>query len=220
MPEVPGIDDGGLGLTLSAARATVRADGSPHRIPVATFATTAELALVAIPLRSSSVHLRAKLANAGTIPLLAGPVDLIMDSGFVGKAEVGFVAAGETFELGFGPSADVRAHRTESRVRDDAGLLGGWNVQTIRVAVRLSNLGAEAREVIVTERVPISEVEQVEIALANPEMYKLPDDDQVIARTVDDARGMISWVVALPANGRRAVAFEYKVRSQRGVAGI
>jgi uncharacterized protein (TIGR02231 family) len=225
--EVPGIDDGGLGLTLAAPKASIKCDGLPHRVPVGGFTSKAQITLVAIPVKSVFVHVRARVVNEGTAPLLAGPVDLIMSSGYVGRAEVGFVAAGERFHLGFGPDADIRVHRTESRDRDDAGLLGGWNVQTVRVAVRLSNLGDRSREVEVTERIPISEVEQVEVQAAGPDAYLLGTDDhpggeeitQVTARALDD-RGMVTWGVELPAFGRRAVTLEYRVRSQRGVAGI
>jgi hypothetical protein len=225
--QVPGIDDGGIGLTLSAPRATVKADGAPHRIPVGSFTTTAQLSLVAIPLRSPWCHIRARLINASASPLLAGPVDLIMSSGYVGRAEIGFVAANEKFYVGFGPEADVRIHRDESREREDAGLLGGWNTQTVRVAVRLSNLGGTAREIVVTERIPISEVEQVEVNASAPDAYLLGTDDQpggeeitqVTARALDE-RGMVTWSVELPPFGRRAVTLEYKVRSQRGVAGV
>ena len=225
--EVPGIDDGGLGLVVSAPNATIRADGTPHRVAVGGFASEAQLVLIAIPLRSPWVHLRASVVNTGTAPLLAGPVDLIMSSGYVGRTEIGFVAPGEKLQIGFGPESDVRIHRSESRELDEAGLLGGWNVQTVRVAVRLSNLGATAREVVVTERVPISEIEQVEVTAAAPGAYRLGADDQpggeevtqVIARTLD-ARGMVTWTVELPPLGRRAVALEYRVKSQRGVTGI
>ncbi|MEJ7603686.1 MAG: mucoidy inhibitor MuiA family protein [Kofleriaceae bacterium] len=226
-PEVPGIDDGGLGLTLSAAKATIASDGAPHRVPVASFASATELDLVTIPLRSPWVHLRARLANTGSVPVLAGPVDLIMASGYVGRAEVELVAVGEKFELGFGPEADIRAHRTETRERDEAGLLGGWNTQTVRVAVRLSNLGTTKRQVTVTERVPVSEVEQVEIKVADANAYLLRSDEQpggeqitqVTARTQDE-HGMVRWSVELPPLGRRAVTLEYRVKSQRGVAGL
>jgi hypothetical protein len=225
--QVPGIDDGGLGLVLTAAKATIRCDGMPHRVPVGGFATPVQLALVAIPLRSPWVHLRARLVNSGSTPLLAGPVDLIMASGYVGRAEVGFVAMGEKFYVGFGPEADVRVHRSETRERDDAGLLGGWNVQTVRVAVRLSNLGAEKREIVITERIPISEVEQVEVTPSSPDAYLLGTDDQpggeeitqVTARAFDE-RGMVTWSVELQPLGRRAVTLEYRIKSQRGVAGI
>jgi uncharacterized protein (TIGR02231 family) len=225
--QVPGIDDNGLGLTLSAPKGSVKSDGAPHRIPVGSFTTTAQLSLVAIPLRSPWVHVRARMINTSAAPLLAGPVDLVMSSGYVGRAEIGFVAANEKFYVGFGPEADIRIHRDETRERDDAGILGGWNVQTVRVAVRLSNLGTQKREVVVTERIPISEVEQVEVHASAPDAYLLGTDDQpggeeitqVTARALDE-RGLITWSVELPPLGRRAVTLEYRVRSQRGVAGV
>ena len=219
---VPGIDDGGLGLVLRGDHAvTVRADGMPHRVSIGGFAAPAQLSLVAMPLVSPWVHVRARLANTGAAPLLAGPVDLVMSSGFVGVGEVGFVAPGEKLELGFGPEADVRAHRDEPRERDDAGILGGWNVQTVRVAVRLSNLGAKRREVIVTERVPVSEVEQVEVVVAASDAYAIsePGVTQVTARQIDD-RGLVTWTVDLPPHARRVVTLEYKLKSRKDVAGV
>jgi len=222
--EVPGIDDGGIGWRHRAPSVSVRADGTPHRVPIGTFTTQVQLSYVAVPLRSPWVHLRARVVNTGPEPLLAGPVDLIMESGYVGRTEVGFVAPGEKLYLGFGPDAELRMHRTQAKDRDDAGLLGGWNVQTVRIAVRLSNLGAERREVVVTERVPISEVEQVEVHASAPEAYLLEDahgEDitQVTARALDE-RGLVTWSVELPPHGRRAVTLEYKIKSQRGVAGV
>lgn len=225
--EVPGIDDGGLGLVLSAPRGSVKSDGAPHRIPVGGFAAPAQLSLVAIPLRSPWVHLRARIVNPGPHPLLAGPVDLIMASGYVGRAEIGFVASGEKFYVGFGPDADIRVHRDEVVEREEAGLLGGWNLQKVRVAVRLSNLGTEKREVTITERIPISEVEQVDVQPSAPDAYLLGTDDhpggeeitQVTARSIDE-RGMVTWAVELPPLGRRAVTLEYRLKSQRGVTGI
>jgi len=216
--QVPGIDDGGLGLRLTAGKVTVKHDGAPHRVPVGGFSATAQVSLVGIPLRSPWVHVRARIINTGTTPLLAGPVDLIMASGYVGRAEIGFVAPNEKFYLGFGPEADVRMHRDEERIRDEAGILGGWNTQTVRIAVRLSNLGAQKREVTITERIPISEVEQVEVNASAPDAYELEEETtQVTARALDD-KGLVSWAVELPPLGRRAVTLEYKVKSQRGVS--
>jgi hypothetical protein len=225
--QVPGIDDGGLGITLVAKRATIAADGAPHRVPVGGFTSAAQLELVAIPLRSPWVHIRARIVNTGSVPLLAGPVDLVMASGYVGRTELGFVAAGEKCYLGFGPQADVRVHRSETRARDEAGMLGGWNISTVRVAVRLSNLGTAPREVVVTERIPVSEVEQVTVQPSSPDAYLLGADDQpggeaitqVTARAIDDC-GLVSWSVVLPPLGRRAVTLEYRIKSQRGVAGV
>ena len=220
--EVPGIDDGGLGLVLrGTSRVSVRADGAPHRVPVGSWTSPAELALIAIPLRSPWVHLRARLANAGPAPILAGPVDLILAAGYVGRAEVGFVASGERVDLGFGPEADVRIHRDEVSTREDGGILGGWNQKTVRVALRLSSLGDTAREVTVTERVPVSEVEQVEVITSPADAYSIEERGtvQVTAREIDD-KGLVTWLVPLPPQARRVVTLEYRIRSKPGVAGV
>ena len=220
--EVLGIDDGGLGTRLSAGKVTVRGDGAPHRVPIGSFSANAQVTLIAIPLRSPYVHVRARFINTSAAPILAGPVDLIMASGYVGRGEIGFVSPGEKAYLGFGPDSDLRIHRTETRERDEAGILGSWNVQTVRVAVRLSNLGTHKREITVTERIPISEVEQVEVHASAADAYMLDEAEeitQVTARAFDE-RGLVSWSVELPPLGRRAVTLEYKVKSQRGVAGV
>jgi uncharacterized protein (TIGR02231 family) len=219
---VPGIDDGGLGLVLRGTRpVTIRSDGTPHRVAVGEITAPAELALVAMPPVTPWVHVRARFANTGAVPLLAGPVDLVMASGYVGSGELGFVAPGEMVELGFGPEPDVRVHRDERRERDDAGLLGGWNVQTVRVAVRISNLSGTKRKLIVQERVPVSEVEQVELAIAKPGAYAITEAgvSQVTERTVDD-RGVVTWNVELPSRARRVVTVEYQIKSRKDVAGL
>lgn len=225
--QVPGVDDGGVAQTLRAPHpATVPSDGRPYRVTLGSHEAPAEVALVAFPERSPCVFTRTRQVN-GPRPLLAGPVDLIRDAGHVGRTSILFVAAGERFELGWGPEADVRLHRDEQRKRDEAGMLGSWNTTRVRVAVRLSNLGARARTVEVTERVPVSEIDKVEIAVTAPEAWRLEDDDGqrpddvevVTTRAIDDD-GLATWRVELPGRGRRAVALEYRLRAHTSVVGV
>ncbi len=227
-PQVMGIDDGGLGLTLvPTGRCTVRSDGRPHRIFLESFESEAELALLAIPLRSPLCHVRARFDNRARTPILSGPVDLVRRSGFIGRTDIDFISAGERAELGFGSEAEVRVHREQHEEQEESSLLGGWTSKTVRVVIRLSNLGTTARQVLVRDRVPVSEIEQVVINVAGPKAYSLdkhlrpgePKVSQITERVIDD-NGLVSWTVPLPARGRAAVALEYKVKSQRGVSGI
>ena len=63
--------------------------------------------------------------------------------------------------------------------------------------------------------------------MSSPDAYLLGTDDQpggeeitqVTARALDE-RGLVTWGVELPPLGRRAVTLEYKIKSQRGVAGV
>ena len=227
--EVPGIDDGGVGTRLRATTpATVPADGRPYRVLLAERTLRAEATLVAMPERHLAAHLRTVATNPGPSPILAGPVDLVLATGYVGRAVTGFIASGEKLELGFGPDAELRLHREEDRRRDEGGMLSGWNETRVRVAVRLSNLGDAAKRVAVTERIPVSEVTQVVIELSPAEKWRLERDDGtrdesaplVTARAVDADKGMITWTVELPARDRRAIALEYRIRSQKSVAGV
>jgi uncharacterized protein (TIGR02231 family) len=225
--ELPGVDDGGIARVLAAPlAASVPADGRPYRVRLSSFTAAAEVARVAFPERAAGVIVRSRQVHSGQEPLLAGPVDLIARGGLTGRTSIKFVAPGERFDLGWGPDPELRLHREARSKREPAGLLS-WAATTHRVAVRLSNLGGSARTVLVTERVPVSEVEKVEIALSPPEAWKLEDDDGVrrdptplvTARTVD-ADGMVTWTVELPARARRAIALEYVIKAHDSVSGL
>ncbi len=233
--EVPGVDDGGTAQLLRPAHpATVLGDGQPYRVALGRFRAPAEVELIAMPERSPCAFVRARLANRGGRPLLAGPVDLIMNAGPVGRTSILYVADGERFTIGFGPDAAVRVHREELRDREAAGVLGGRNVTSVKVAVRVSNLGREPRALIVTERVPVSELEQVEIVIAGPDAWDplavdpktgrgpAPSERGVVRvreRALDDD-GMVTWKVALPAYGRMLCALAYEIRSAKKVVGL
>ncbi|HRC54577.1 MAG TPA: DUF4139 domain-containing protein, partial [Kofleriaceae bacterium] len=227
-PTVMGIDDGGLGLVLRpATRATIAADGRPHRVTLSSFQSDAEVELLAIPLRSPLCHVRTRFTNHGKSPLLAGPVDLVRRAGVVGRGETGFLAAGERATLGFGSEPEVRVHRELREEQDEGSILSGSVTRTVRVIIRVSNLGSSARQVLVQDRVPVSELEQVVVTVSAPEAFRLERERrpgeaplaQITERTIDE-HGLVTWVVPLAPRGRAAVALEYRIKSPRGFAGL
>ncbi|MBZ0230880.1 MAG: DUF4139 domain-containing protein, partial [Deltaproteobacteria bacterium] len=226
--ELPGVDDGGVTRILTAPMAaTIPSDGHPYRVRIGGFTTTAEAALVAMPEKAAAAILRTRQENAGPEPLLAGPVDLVREGGLCGRTSILYVAPGERFLLGWGPEPSVRVARAHREKREESGMLGSWSTTTHRVAVRLSNVGGTALEVAVTERIPVAEVEQVEIKLAAADAWELEDDDGerrdrtplCLERSVDATDGLVTWQVELPPRSHRAVALEYVVRTHDSVAG-
>lgn len=225
--DVPGVDDGGIArLLVAPLAASVPGDGRPYRVRLAAFTAAAEVAWVAFPERAEGVIVRSRQVHGGAEPLLAGPVDLIARGGLTGRTSIKFVAVGERFDLGWGPDPALRLHRAARSKREAAGLLS-WATTTHRIAVRLSNLGPVARTVLVTERVPVSELEKVEITVTPADGWRLEDDDGarrdptplVTARTID-GDGLITWTVELPARARRALALEYVVKAHDSVVGL
>jgi len=211
-PEVPGIDDGGQPLSLRArVRSDVPSDGRPHRVPMSDFVAEARVSRVATPELAAAVFLRGETSNGGDGPILAGPVDLIRDSGYVGRTSVLFIAPGETFALGFGPEAGLRVQRGHEEEDEKRAALSSWTTTHHTVTLNLSNLGADAQAVTLTERVPVSEVEKVQIALDKRETTGAPSVDK---------DGMVRWDVTLQPHGRETVKLGYTVKRHKDVVGL
>ncbi len=211
-PEVPGIDDGGETRKLRAkSPATVPSDGRPYRVPVLAFEGPATTELWLAAEIRPAVLLRSEQTNEAKLPLLAGPVDLIRDSGPVGRTSILYVAPGEVFELGWGPDLALRVHREQRELDEETKLLSSWTTVRHRVVVRVSNIGPEKRTVSVRERLPVSDVEKVKIELEPKETIgdARPDDD-----------GLLSWEISLSPFGRETLELGWKVAHHSDVVGL
>jgi len=210
--ELPGLDDGGEALTLRAPhRATLPGDGAPHRVPLFQFTAPASSELVGTPEHSPLVHRVARFDNRGPGVLLAGPVDLVRTSGYVGRAQLGFTGQGERLKLGFGSEDTLRVVRRED-TKQDTQRLTGRRLRTHQVKLFLSNTGARAEKVVLEERMPVSEVEAVEVKLVPEQTRPAP------ARVSED--GIVRFEVAAPPGSQQELTFVYSVSSTSKVAGL
>ncbi len=210
--EVPGVDDGGTAQRLTAtARTTVRSDGRPHRVNVGRFETTAELSLRAIPEVIPAVLRRSVQTNGSSRPLLAGPIELVRNGGFVGRTSLEFTAPGERFELGWGPEGALRLLREEETRAGDPGLLSTQRVTIVDRTLRLSNLGPSPLSLEVLERIPVSEIEKVKITLD-------PKRSQKGAKADED--GMVRLPVTIAARGQATLTLGFELRAASDVVGL
>lgn len=209
---LPGIDDGGEVRTMEVGgRPALPADGRPHRLPLGGFTAPAQVDLVARPELALAALRRVRADNQGPVPLLAGPVELVADGGRVGRTTMRYVAPGERLELGFGPDPAIRIHRKAERVDHEPGALSRWAATEHTVTLGLSNLGRDPRTVLLTERVPISEVEQVRVNI---------DREGTTDQAAPDDDGMVTWTLTLPAAGTAERVIAWKVEKKKDVAGI
>lgn len=210
--EVPGIDDGGEIINLRAPeRATVPSDGAPHRVELFHFDSDAESELMLAAELAPAVLLRSVQTNRASQPLLAGPVDLIRDAGLVGRTSILYIAPGERFELGWGPDPSLRVHRRDERLEDESRMLSAWTTQRYKVTVRLSNIGDAPRTVHVKERVPVSELEQVQVTVHAKETTD---------RAQPDDNGFVDWTVRLAPFGHGSVMLRYDIKKHGETRGL
>ncbi|WP_437610357.1 DUF4139 domain-containing protein [Sorangium sp. So ce834] len=206
--EMPGVDDGGEPLIFEAAEpVTLPSDGRPTRIEIARRSLPAELALVLYPEAHPAAHLRATVtldgggAGGRSRPLLAGPVKVARGGSLIGRARLDFVGAGAPFELGFGVDDAVRVRRTVDEEQDTSAITGSRKIRR-RVKLSLSNLSSDVKRVLVTERIPVSEVADVEIALGEAPGWTLDEED-----------GFLRGRVELPPKGLKTMSFSYELRA-------
>ncbi len=200
--EMPGVDDGGEPLHyVGKERVNLPSNGRPFRVEIGRTNVDAEVSRVLMATRSAAAHVRATATLVGTGPLLAGPVRLARGASMVGRARIDFVGKGEPFELGFGPDDGIRVRRTEDEERDTQAITGAQRIKR-KVKLFLSNLSDVARQVMVHERVPVSEIDEVEIQMLDAGPFKLEAKD-----------GFLRANIEVAAQATKTVGFVFEVRA-------
>jgi len=202
--ELPGIDDGGEARFLRPeGRYDVPSDGRMAYVPIATFRTPARVDRIVLGELVPAVLSVTEIHNPEIQPILPGPVELVRAGGIAGRTTVDLVAAGERFRIGWGPDRALRVTREEEEEELDGTLLG-WRRTRKTVVLRISNLGPDDARVNVTERIPVSEIDKVEIELernrstSGPKGVPEPDSD-----------GFLRWERTVPPYGRDRVTVSF-----------
>jgi uncharacterized protein (TIGR02231 family) len=209
--DLPGVDDGGEVRTLRAPKkASIPSDGNPYRVPLFQFQSLAKIEHVLMPEIALQVVLKSEQTNNATLPILAGPVDLVRSTEYIGRTTVSFIAPQEKFALGWGTDAAMRVQRTESQKREKNHLTQ-WNTTTNTINIFLSNIGDENRKIAMTERVPVSELEKVKVEVVQDETSDLLQPD---------ANGFCHWHLHLPAYSHAKVILVYKIAAAPDVEGL
>jgi uncharacterized protein (TIGR02231 family) len=209
--DLPGVDDGGEVRTLRAPKkANIPSDGNPYRVPLFQFRSLAKIEHVLMPEIALQVVLKSEQTNNSTLPILAGPVDLVRSTEYVGRTTVSFIAPQEKFALGWGTDANMRIQRTQSQKRDRDHLTQ-WNTITNTVSIFLSNIGDEARQIAMTERMPVSELEKVKVEVIQEETSDLIQPD---------LNGFCNWNLQIPAYSHAKAILVYKIDAAPDVEGL
>jgi uncharacterized protein (TIGR02231 family) len=180
--EMMGVDDGGTPVLLEApAPVDLPSTGEPHRVRVGEQRLPVTVRRVLYPELGAVAHYAARGVLSGGQCMLAGPAHIARGGSFVGRTRVDFIAAGESFELGFGPDDGVRVRRRLKNERERTPVLGTQTVSR-RVFVFVSNLSDDARELHVVERVPVSEIDAVKVRVTHAEGWDWEERDGFLSR--------------------------------------
>ena len=203
-----GVDDGGEVRTFTAPdRVSVPTGGRPLFVSLESWEVEVEAEWRCYPERSSQVALQTRQLNAGTRPILAGPVDLLSENGVVGRGEVGLVPPGEPFTLGWGSHDGLWVARREDH-RVERSRLTGHQRHQFNIELRISHVGDQPAAFRIRERLPVSELPQVKIPApsATPQLDMGPDRD-----------GFCDWLVQLEPNSQQTLKLSYSIEAPSSV---
>jgi len=201
---LPQQQDQGLSVQFAIpAPADIAGDGTPSRLVFAESRLPGRLVYRTAPKLLPYVFRVADLVNRGGYPLLAGPVDVFRKGQFLSRYALPFVPSGARFELTFGleDRLKVKRHVIEEIAREK-GLFGGTRRHRYIYRFELTSYLDRQDEVELAEHIPVSELEDIKVALAQETSpgYRLQPDD-----------GIISWRLPLRPGEKRLLSLSYFV---------
>ncbi len=179
-------------------------------IQIAAVAMPADVYRLAVPVLTPQVYEEASVTNTGDRVLLAGPIATYVGGEFVGHGQVPTVAAGESFTVGFGIDASLRASR--ELVEKAENLQGGNRVVDLTYRLAIENFSDAPAAVRLLDRLPMAKDGEVKMTLASETESKLSENPAY--RQQDRKKGLLRWDVEAPAKkaGPDAFAIEYSFR--------
>ncbi len=165
----------------------------------------AEIEARAVPLMDETAFLIARLRNASDDVILPTPeARFYLDGQYVGQRDLPFAAAGAEMVLSFGPIEGLVLERVvKTRSEGDRGLISRASTRSEAVEIVVENLTGETWPLIVLDRVPVSEQDDLRITWSARPM---PDETDV-----NDRRGILAWHLDLGAGERRAITLETRM---------
>jgi hypothetical protein len=192
----------------AAGTADVPSTGRPHRVTIVTADAPSTPRFVTVPREAPEVYRRADVANPFGVPLLTGPVEVLIDGALVALTRLSYTDRGGMLSIGLGVEERVRVARNTRTDEGTAGLLGGSTTVDHTVTTELASSLGRKITVEVLDRIPVSDEKDVEIKM-------LASQPQPVAYTQADLgqpvrRGQ-RWEIEVPAGGKAKIEHRYRI---------
>ncbi|MBD3421396.1 MAG: mucoidy inhibitor MuiA family protein [Chitinivibrionales bacterium] len=154
---------------------TIKSDNNPHTVTITTHEFPAHFRYSTVPKLAQHAYLKAKATNSTEYPFLAGPTNVFLDNAFVANSKMELVAPTEEFWtfLGVDDAISVE-HKLLKRYRKQEGIQSKTRF-IYEYRIGLINNKKTSEEIVVWDQIPISNNEQIEVKLIEPD-YREPTD--------------------------------------------
>jgi len=193
-------------------KATIKSDGSEHKLPVSTQILQAKFEYSTYPRVSPSAFLGSRVTNAKELQLLAGQVNIFLDGDYVGHSSIANIGPGEEFDLYLGADENVKVKREmiEKKVDDVliAGIPSPTRKTTFKYKTTLENYKNKKITINFFEAMPVSQDEKIRVKIISASLEPKEKDWK-------DRKGIWRFELELAPKEKKEIFYSFSVEHGR-----
>lgn len=212
-PEYAAVEERGIAVLYKIPRkATIKSDGSEHKLPIATQILRARFEYSTYPRLSAYAYLGSRVTNAKDLQLLAGRLNIFLAGDFVGISSIDNIGPGEEFDLYLGVDESVKVRREQIEKKIDDVLIAGIPARerrtTFRYKTTIENYKNKKIKVIFFEAMPVSEDERIKVKVFGVSLEPKEKDWK-------DRKGVWRWELELEPKQTQEIFYTFSIEHPR-----
>jgi len=193
-------------------RASIKSDGSEHKLPVYSQILAAKFEYSSFPRAVLNAYLGSRVTNAPNLQLLAGRVNIFLEGDFVGSSNIDNIGPAEEFDLYLGVDENVKVKREQIEKKVDETLIAGIPSPTKRTTFKykltVENYKSRKIKVKLFEAMPVSQDDRIKAKIANVSLEPKQKD-------WEDRKGVWLWELELEPKAKQEIVYTSIVEHPR-----
>lgn len=148
-------------------------------------------------------HFAIQSKNTKNFPFLKGRVNLFRDSGYIGNSSLAYTAPNQEFNVGFGMDRSLKIERSVKTYQEESGTLQSGKFFHTGIETELMNESDENRKISLMERIPVSQVEEIQVDIL----------DETTKGYKKNSQGIIEWDLTIPKRSKKKFILHYRVKT-------
>lgn len=190
-----------------ARLASIKSDGTKHRLPVFSQELSVKFQYAATPKLSPYPYLLSKVTNE-TEQLLPAAARIFLDDAYVGSSALDAVGKGEEFELYLGIDEGIKVKREKLKEETDEVLAAGIKRKNkiVKVTYKITAENYKDKDVKINlfDHMPVSQNDQIVVKILDAAPKPTEEDYR-------DKKGVQRWELTIAPREKKEIIFTYQV---------
>lgn len=197
---------GFLRIFSSVKSESIPSDGESHRLLYAIQQLEFQEDRICVPEFNTAVFRRMKSVLSGSDPIIQGSVAVFLGEDYLGQTSIETTAPGEELTLDLGVDDQIMVQRVQRESEDHVGIFSKSVHYRTDLDLVIDNFHAEPVTILVRERIPFSESDQLRVRIDHAATTDIPEG-------VDADDGLLSWNLEIPPGEPTRIEFAWWIEA-------